>query len=63
METQEHLVNCVLIHGNGATVMDTSFVKGAAPEDDVAKLHWLSERLQAVVEWTEERDECVEDLS
>ena len=61
IETQEHLVNCTLIHGSGVTMMDTSFVKGTSPEADAAKLHRLSERLKAVEKWTEERSECAED--
>ena len=60
VETQEHLVNCVSIHGSTVVDIDTSFVKGSDPEIDTRKLYQLLERLTAVEVWMDERSEATE---
>ena len=51
IETQEHLVNCVGIHGSTVMNIDTSFVKGSNPETDTRNIYQLLERLTAVEVW------------
>ena len=56
VESQDHLINCIKIHGDGQTNIDTSLLRRAGDVMDRESVQLLVERLRgesAVEQWTE----------